>query len=119
VHIVSRDGIDLHVGVVLAREISDPTGVGDAFRAGFLTGVDSGLGAERGAQLGALIATLVLESTGTQEWTIHPYDALDRLLGAYGIEAAADIEPILRGAGAEQAGPASSAEQARSAARPY
>jgi len=45
--------------------------------------------------------------------------ALDRLLGAYGIEAAADIEPILRGAGAEQAGPASSAEQARSAARPH
>lgn len=96
VHIVSRDGTDLHVGVVPAREISDPTGIGDAFRAGFLTGVDSGLGAERGAQLGALVATLVLESTGPQEWTIHPDDALDRLVGAYGTEPAADIEPILR-----------------------
>jgi AraC-like DNA-binding protein len=53
--------------VVPAEEARDPTGVGDAFRAGFLAGTDSGLSPERAAQLGSLIATLVLESTGTQE----------------------------------------------------
>jgi len=96
-HLVSRDGTDLRVAVVPAREIRDPTGVGDGFRAGFLTGVDSGLGPERAAQLGALIATLVLESTGTQEWTIRADDAMDRLRQAYGAGAAADIEPITSG----------------------
>ncbi|HEY8046148.1 MAG TPA: carbohydrate kinase family protein [Streptosporangiaceae bacterium] len=96
-HIGGRDGTGLQVGVVPAREIRDPTGVGDAFRAGFLTGMDTGLGPERAAQLGALIATLVLESTGTQEWAI-PGDALDRLRQAYGPGAAADIGPVLRAA---------------------
>ena len=96
-HIAGRDGTGLRVGVVPAREIRDPTGVGDAFRAGFLTGMDTGLGAERAAQLGALIATLVLESTGTQEWTI-PGDALDRLRQAYGPGPAAGIAPVLQAA---------------------
>ena len=47
----------------------DPTGVGDAFRAGFLTGRSAGLGLERSAQLGSLVAVFVLETNGTQEWT--------------------------------------------------
>jgi adenosine kinase len=98
VRIAARDGTDLRVGAVPAREILDPTGGGDAFRAGFLTGIDSGLGPERAAQLGALIATLVLESAGTQEWTISVAADLDRLRSTYGPDAAADIEPVLRAA---------------------
>ena len=39
-----------------------PTGIGDAFRAGFLTGRDKGLSIERAAQLASLVATLVLEA---------------------------------------------------------
>lgn len=98
VRIAARDGTDLRVGAVPAREILDPTGGGDAFRAGFLTGIDCGLSPERAAQLGTLIATLVLESTGTQEWTISVAADLDRLRSAYGPDAAADIEPVLRAA---------------------
>lgn len=95
VRITARDGTSLRVSAVPARGILDPTGGGDAFRAGFLTGIDTGLGHERAAQLGALIATLVLESAGTQEWTIDRPDALARLSDAYGPGAAAEIEPIL------------------------
>jgi adenosine kinase len=94
--IVGRDGTEIHVDVVPAREILDPTGVGDAFRAGFLAGIDGELGLERAAQLGALIATLVLETTGTQEWTISADGDLQRLADAYGAAAAAEIEPVLR-----------------------
>jgi adenosine kinase len=96
--LVSRDGSEVHVGVVPARVIRDPTGVGDAFRAGFLAGADSGLSPERAAQLGSLIATLVLESTGTQEWTISAAAGTARLREAYGGQAATEIEPVLRAA---------------------
>ena len=68
VDIVDRDGTTIHVGVVPETSQTDPTGVGDAFRAGFLTGRSAGLSLERSAQLGSLVAVLVLESTGTQEW---------------------------------------------------
>lgn len=96
--IVSRGGINLYVDVVPARVIHDPTGGGDGFRAGFLAATDAGLSIERAAQLGSLIATLVLETTGTQEWTVEAASALSRLAQTYGAGAAADIAPLLEAA---------------------
>ena len=93
--IVNRDGSKIHVGVVPETSKVDPTGVGDAFRAGFLTGRSSGLSLERSAQLGSLVAVLVLESTGTQEWTWDRQVATTRLAGAYGEDAAAEIAAVL------------------------
>jgi adenosine kinase len=95
VDIVDRDGTTTHVGVVPENSLTDPTGVGDAFRAGFLTGRSAGLSLERAAQLGSLVAVLVLESTGTQEWTWNREIAESRLAGAYGDEAAAEIAAVL------------------------
>jgi adenosine kinase len=95
VDIVDRDGSKIHVGVVPETSKVDPTGVGDAFRAGFLTGRSSGLSLERSAQLGALVAVLVLESTGTQEWKWDRQVAATRLAGAYGEDAAAEIAAVL------------------------
>lgn len=95
VDIVDRDGSTIHVGVVPETSKVDPTGVGDAFRAGFLTGRSSGLTLERSAQLGSLVAVLVLESTGTQEWKWDRQVAATRLAGAYGEDAAAEIAGVL------------------------
>jgi adenosine kinase len=100
--LVGRDGTDLHINVVPTREIADPTGGGDAFRAGFLAGIDGGLAVERAAQLGSLLATLVLETTGTQEWVIDPARATERVRAAYGAAAAAEIGPVLRAAQARE-----------------
>ncbi|MEC3920174.1 carbohydrate kinase family protein [Nocardia sp. CDC160] len=94
--IVIRDGAELHVDVVPDIAKVDPTGVGDAFRAGFLTGQSAGLSLERSAQLGSLIAVLVLETVGPQDWTLDHDIAMKRLRDAYGPEAAAEIEPLLR-----------------------
>jgi hypothetical protein len=66
-----------------------------AFRAGFLAGVASDLKLTRAAQLGSLIATLVLETSGTQEWQLS-VTALDRLAEMYGHDATKDITPLLR-----------------------
>jgi adenosine kinase len=96
VDIVNPDGSRVHVGVVPEKAQTDPTGVGDAFRAGFLTGRSAGLSLERSAQLGSLVAVLVLESTGTQEWSWDCDGALARLADAYGDAAAADIGTALK-----------------------
>ncbi len=74
----------------------DPTGVGDAYRAGFLAGLGWGLPLERSAQLGSLLATYVLETVGTQEYELSRSDVLRRMAVAYGEDAAADIEPHVK-----------------------
>ncbi len=95
VDIVGADGTNIHVGVVPETAQVDPTGVGDAFRAGFLTGRGAGLDLERSAQLGSLVAVLVLETTGTQNWTWDATVARTRLAEAYGAEAADEIAAAL------------------------
>ncbi|MFP5020362.1 carbohydrate kinase family protein [Pseudonocardia phyllosphaerae] len=93
--IVESDGTETWVDVVPPTEQVDPTGVGDAWRAGFLTALGAGLGLERSAQLGALIATYVLESDGPQEWTWDKDNALTRLRAAFGEAVATELEPVL------------------------
>jgi len=89
------DGENLHVPVVPVREAQDPTGVGDGFRAGFLTGLARGLRSERAAQLGASVATLVLECDSTQGWTWDEASVGERIAQAYGPAAATDIRAVL------------------------
>lgn len=86
---------DLRVPVVPEQRRADPTGVGDAFRAGFLGGVEWGVGHERAAQLGSLLATCALETVGTQEYDVEPSGLLSRLASAYGDAAADDLRPHL------------------------
>jgi adenosine kinase len=95
VDLVSSDGTFVHVGVVPEKHQADPTGIGDAFRAGFLTGRSAGLSLERSAQLASLVAVLVLEATGPQEWTWDAAEAVQRLSDAYGAEAGAEIGKAL------------------------
>jgi adenosine kinase len=67
----------------------DPTGVGDAFRAGYLSGQLWGLSDERCAQVGSLLATYVIETMGTQEYELAQRHFLERMAATYG-DAAAD-----------------------------
>ncbi|MDH2424576.1 carbohydrate kinase family protein [Sphaerisporangium sp. TRM90804] len=74
----------------------DPTGVGDGFRAGFLSGLAWGLSLERCGQIGNLTATHVLENVGGQEYRLGRADFLGRFAAAYGAEAAAEVEAHVR-----------------------
>src|ERR1700704_4547657 len=95
VDLVSSDGTFVHVGIVPETHQADPTGIGDAFRAGFLTGRSAGLSLERSAQLASLVATLVLEAQGAQEWSWDKDAAVKRLSDAYGADAGAEIGSAL------------------------
>ena len=85
------------VEAVAERRKADPTGVGDAFRAGFLTGQMHGLSLERSAQLGSLLATLALEVEGPQEYDVDRGIVLDRLGNSFGTPAASEIDAALWG----------------------
>ncbi|MGH3873617.1 MAG: carbohydrate kinase family protein [Pseudonocardiaceae bacterium] len=75
---------------------ADPTGVGDAFRAGFLAGMQWGLRDERAAQLGCMLATFVIESVGTQEHQLDPETFIKRFSDAYGAGSAAEVAEHVR-----------------------
>ncbi|MFW6775718.1 carbohydrate kinase family protein [Nocardioides sp. CPCC 205120] len=83
------------VGAVPEIAKVEPTGVGDAFRAGFLAALSWGLEHERAAQVGCLLAVYVVEQVGTQEYTLGRAAFLERLEGTYGPDAVAEVEPHL------------------------
>jgi len=63
---------------VLPNQILDPTGVGDAFRAGFVRGVRLGLDWEICGRMGALAAAYCLETRGPQEHIFTPAEFVAR-----------------------------------------
>ena len=86
------------IEVVVPEELrkADPTGVGDAYRAGFLAGMAWGLQPQRCAQVGSLLATYVIETIGTQEYELGQQVFLERLAVAYGDECARDVAAHIR-----------------------
>jgi adenosine kinase len=93
--ITARGEAPVEVKVANEMRKADPTGVGDAFRAGFLAGLAWGLGNERSAQIGSMLATYVVETVGTQEYELGRRRFLDRFTQAYGEQACTEIEPHL------------------------
>jgi adenosine kinase len=91
----SAAGEFVQVGTPQEKSKTDPTGVGDSFRSGFIAGLAWGLNHERCAQLGSLIATYVIETMGTQEYRFTSAEFLARFDASYGAEAAAEIAPHL------------------------
>ncbi|MGW3124518.1 carbohydrate kinase family protein [Streptomyces sp. NPDC001107] len=71
-----------------ARRAADPTGVGDAYRAGFLAALARGADLRDAARLGSVTAVLALETVGPQEHTLCRAELLTRLAEAYGRPAA-------------------------------
>jgi adenosine kinase len=55
------------IPVAKVSQILDPTGAGDAYRAGFLKGIVTGKSLETAAKMGAVAAVFAIEKYGTQE----------------------------------------------------
>ena len=75
--IFTRDGT-FHVPVVPETRVVDPTGVGDAYRGGFMKGLAAGASWEVCGRLGSVAATYVLEHLGGQSHSYTWEEFVDR-----------------------------------------
>jgi adenosine kinase len=84
-------GQEIHTPVVPPKVIVDPTGVGDAFRGGFLSGLCCGFDWEICGKMGALAATYCLETKGTQEHTFTVGEFITRFREHFDDETVLDV----------------------------
>ncbi|MEW2071345.1 carbohydrate kinase family protein [Streptomyces sp. NPDC007346] len=89
VRLERADQDPVHVPAVPVELVVDPTGGGDAFRAGFLAAAGQGLDAVTGARLGCAMAATALEQVGPQGYEVVPGALLERVSRGYGPESAA------------------------------
>ena len=88
-------GTTFHVPAVPPARLADPTGVGDAFRGGFLKGYAHGLPLERCGQMGALAAAYCLEEEGTQGHHFTLAEFLERFRRTF--DGGSELDRLVRG----------------------
>jgi adenosine kinase len=93
--IESRHFPTITVGVAKERAKVDPTGIGDAFRAGFLSALNWGMGLKECAEVGSMVATYCLETQGGQEYRFSREQFLERFTESYGIDSAQRVSAKL------------------------
>jgi adenosine kinase len=87
---IYADGAHYEIPVFPVTTIADPTGVGDAFRAGLLKGMASGFDWELSGRIGSLAAAYVLEKHGTQNHHYTLPDFVARFRTAFDDQGALD-----------------------------
>src|SRR5690606_29953849 len=75
VRILSNKHETVEVPAIPDVKAAEPTGVGDAFRAGFLWALGCNMSLERAAQVGCVFASIVLETVGPQEYTLDRWSS--------------------------------------------
>lgn len=78
------DGQVYYIPAVPPQQLIEPTGAGDAFRAGLLRGIQLGLPWEVSGRIGSLAATYVLENMGTQNHHFSPAGFMARYRQQFG-----------------------------------
>jgi adenosine kinase len=77
-------GSDIHIPAAKASDVVDPTGAGDAYRAGLLKGMTSGRDIETSARMGAVAAVYAVEHYGTQEHAYTYEEFVERYRSNFG-----------------------------------
>lgn len=91
VRVTDRDGLRLEVPAAKDVKAVEPTGVGDAFRSGFLAALQWDVSLERACQVGHVLAAYVVETVGTQEYSFTAGEFVGRIRDSYGDEAADEV----------------------------
>ncbi|MBA4392725.1 MAG: carbohydrate kinase family protein [Desulfobacca sp.] len=63
------------------KKVEDPTGAGDSFRGGLISGLIRGKDIEHCARMGSVCASFAVESYGTQDYRFSPEEFQERLKG--------------------------------------
>jgi adenosine kinase len=77
-HVSTADG-DMTVPVVKPKVVEDPTGAGDSYRGGLISGLIRGMDIEQCAKMGSVCASFAVECYGTQEYRFSPAEFRERL----------------------------------------
>ena len=88
---IKSDEQKYDIPIVPPERVVDPTGVGDAFRGGFLRGYRLGLDLQTCGQMGALSATYCLEQKGTNNYSYTPQEYIARYRQHFDDDGALDI----------------------------
>ncbi len=84
--LIERDGKKYHIAPVLVKNPQDPTGAGDAWRAGFLAGLIRNYDLQTCGQMGSVSAAYAVEHYGTQEYKFNKKQFAKRYKDAYNTE---------------------------------
>ena len=70
---------EIKIPAARAKIVQDPTGAGDSYRGGMISGLVRGKDVEESARMGSVCASFSVECYGTQEYTFSPEEFNERL----------------------------------------
>jgi len=70
---------EINIPAIKPKKVVDPTGAGDAYRAGLIMGLIQGSNIEQSAKMGSVYASFAIESYGTQEYYFSLMEFEERL----------------------------------------
>ncbi|MFC2041626.1 carbohydrate kinase family protein [Chloroflexota bacterium] len=70
---------EINIPAIKPKEVVDPTGAGDAYRAGLIKGLIQGRNIEQSAKMGSVCASFAIECYGTQEYYFSLTEFEERL----------------------------------------
>lgn len=94
--LITVDGAEYEIPPAKPTAVIDPTGAGDAFRAGFVAGMARGFSWPVVGRLGALTGVYAIEQTGTQHHSYSIAEFVDRYRANFG--PSAEVDSLLEGA---------------------
>jgi len=77
-------GREIRIPAVKPKAVKDPTGAGDSYRGGLITGLLRGEDLEQCARMGSVCASFAVECLGTQEYRFSAEEFRERFTGLNG-----------------------------------
>ena len=78
---ISTKSGEIGIAPARTRRVTDPTGAGDSYRGGLISGLVRGMDIEQSARMGSVCASFAVECYGTQEYSFTPDEFTARLKG--------------------------------------
>ena len=75
---------EISIPAVNPKKVEDPTGAGDSYRGGLISGLVRGLTIERSARIGSVCASFAVECYGTQDYRFNNEEFDERFKICYG-----------------------------------
>ncbi len=76
---ISTTESEISIAPAKARKVVDPTGAGDSYRGGLISGLVRGMDIAQSAKMGSVCASFAVECYGTQEYSFTPEEFSERL----------------------------------------